>query len=90
MILLILSDDLTYYNEWIVEKNEAKLSFGASHEGILVKVGEDEDASRGGGGAPIDDLRFLQLLVMMKVMEEVTLIKMRTIRIKTVVIMHLI
>jgi len=49
-------DDLASNDEWNVEENEANSSLDASNEDILVEVGEDEDASRGGVIAPMDDL----------------------------------
>jgi len=41
-------DDLVFDDEWTTEVNEANSSLDASDEDILVEVGEDEDASRGG------------------------------------------
>jgi len=44
-------------DEWNVGKNEANSSLDASSEDILVEAGEDEDASRGGNLAPMDDFK---------------------------------
>ena len=49
-------DDLAYDDEWNVEENKSNSSLDASDEDILVEVREDENASRGGVAAPMDDL----------------------------------
>jgi len=49
-------DDLASDDEWTVEENEASSSLDASYEELLLEVGENEDASRGGGVAPMDHL----------------------------------
>jgi len=51
------NDDLASDDKCIVEENEANSSLDASHEDILVEVGQGEDvSSRGGIVTPMDDL----------------------------------
>jgi len=72
-------DDLISDYEWTMEEKEASSSLDALYEDILVEVGENEYASKGGVAVPMDDLKVPPILIMMKVLEERTLMKMKMI-----------
>jgi len=81
-------EDLASDDGWNVEENEANSSFDVSDEDILVKVGEDEDASRGGVVAPMNDLE-VPPIIMVKVKEKMTLMKTKIMWRRTMIILHL-